>query len=210
MSLGQTASCAVIDRLAQVCHCFAQGKIGSGFDVSAAIYGSHLYRRFSPQLIQSLEQNVTPSALRDLIHGVWDQEQLPFSLPLGLNLILADVDAGYWFDLGSNTPMLVSKVLEWRRNDPHACEALWKNIDAANTCITRCLNELSLASNHPDYQRVRLKLGQSCARDWNTLDVNLELRNLFVEIYQQSLVYLIDIESTKTPQSHGFDLWHGY
>ena len=31
----------------------AQGKVGSGFDVSSAVYGSHRYVRFSPQLISS-------------------------------------------------------------------------------------------------------------------------------------------------------------
>lgn len=39
---------------AQYAHCLAQGKIGSGFDVSAAIYGSHLYRRFDPSVIAPL------------------------------------------------------------------------------------------------------------------------------------------------------------
>lgn len=32
-------------------HCAAQGKIGSGFDVSAAIFGTHVYSRFSPSLL---------------------------------------------------------------------------------------------------------------------------------------------------------------
>jgi phosphomevalonate kinase len=40
--------------LAQYVHCLAQGKIGSGFDVSAAVFGSHLYTRFSPEVLQDL------------------------------------------------------------------------------------------------------------------------------------------------------------
>lgn len=43
--------------LAQFVHCLAQGKVGSGFDVSAAVFGSHLYRRFSPEVIQPLMQD---------------------------------------------------------------------------------------------------------------------------------------------------------
>ena len=39
---------------AQFCHCLAQGKIGSGFDVSSAVYGSHVYRRFSPAVLDDL------------------------------------------------------------------------------------------------------------------------------------------------------------
>ena len=48
-----------IHNLAQICHCYAQGKVGSGFDVSAACHGTHVYRRFPkcllPDLLQQLE-----------------------------------------------------------------------------------------------------------------------------------------------------------
>lgn len=42
----------IIHNTSQFVHCFVQGKIGSGFDVSAAVYGSHVYQRFSAHLIQ--------------------------------------------------------------------------------------------------------------------------------------------------------------
>ena len=49
--------------LAQYVHCQAQGKVGSGFDVSAAVFGSHLYTRFDPSVISDLmnEANVSTS-----------------------------------------------------------------------------------------------------------------------------------------------------
>ena len=40
--------------LAQFVHCLAQGKVGSGFDVSAAAFGSQLYTRFDPGRLQPL------------------------------------------------------------------------------------------------------------------------------------------------------------
>ena len=40
--------------LAQFVHCLAQGKVGSGFDVSAAVFGSQVYTRFDPSVIQPL------------------------------------------------------------------------------------------------------------------------------------------------------------
>jgi len=50
----------IIHNLAQICHCHAQGKIGSGFDVSAACYGSQVYQRFAhdhlPKLLSALEE----------------------------------------------------------------------------------------------------------------------------------------------------------
>lgn len=45
--------------LAQFVHCLAQGKIGSGFDVSAAVFGSHLYRRFDPEVLTGLMNDET-------------------------------------------------------------------------------------------------------------------------------------------------------
>jgi phosphomevalonate kinase len=48
-----------------------------------------------------------------LILGIsWDSEVEAFDLPPGMCLKLADIDAG------SSTPKLVSKVLEWRKNNP--------------------------------------------------------------------------------------------
>ena len=40
--------------LAQYVHCLAQGKVGSGFDVSSAVFGSQLYTRFAPTVLQGL------------------------------------------------------------------------------------------------------------------------------------------------------------
>lgn len=45
--------------LAQYVHCLAQGKIGSGFDVAAAVFGSHLYSRFDPSVLQQLMNDET-------------------------------------------------------------------------------------------------------------------------------------------------------
>ena len=45
---------ALVHNTAQYIHCLAQGKVGSGFDVSSAVYGSHLYTRFDPEVISPL------------------------------------------------------------------------------------------------------------------------------------------------------------
>jgi phosphomevalonate kinase len=42
----------------------------------------------------------------------WDNRIKIFKLPPGLELVLGEVDTG------SNTPKMVSNVLEWRKNDP--------------------------------------------------------------------------------------------
>lgn len=44
----------LLHNLAQFAHAAAQGKVGSGFDVSSAVYGTHQYVRFAPSCLQDL------------------------------------------------------------------------------------------------------------------------------------------------------------
>ena len=59
LSLPPFARKSICHRLSQLAHCAAQGKVGSGFDVSAAYFGSQVYRRFSPDCIE----HVLPQSL---------------------------------------------------------------------------------------------------------------------------------------------------
>ena len=43
----------ILHNLAQLAHAIAQEKCGSGFDVSAAVYGSQIYTRFDDAVVQS-------------------------------------------------------------------------------------------------------------------------------------------------------------
>ena len=51
---GHEDSRRLAHNLAQFVHCLAQGKVGSGFDVSSAVFGSQVYTRFDPEVIQPL------------------------------------------------------------------------------------------------------------------------------------------------------------
>ena len=127
--LASASSRRLAHNVAQFVHCLAQGKVGSGFDVSAAAYGSQLYTRFSPAVLQPLMddsvrltldpppellifllQQGSPSLLSVLApeNQAWDLTVTPFTLPPRTRLLLADIHAG------SNTPLLVGKVLKWR------------------------------------------------------------------------------------------------
>jgi phosphomevalonate kinase len=52
--LASVSSRRLAHNVAQFVHCLAQGKVGSGFDVSAAAFGSQFYTRFSPAVLQPL------------------------------------------------------------------------------------------------------------------------------------------------------------
>lgn len=57
----------VVHAVAQTAHCIAQGKVGSGFDVSAAVYGSQHYVRFSPEILSVAQVSFS---LLSLTHGL--------------------------------------------------------------------------------------------------------------------------------------------
>jgi phosphomevalonate kinase len=56
--------------LAQLVHCLAQGKIGSGFDISAAFFGNHKYKRFSAEIIQPIINNAANCSREKLFKTV--------------------------------------------------------------------------------------------------------------------------------------------
>ncbi|PWY94080.1 Phosphomevalonate kinase [Aspergillus sclerotioniger CBS 115572] len=140
-----------LHNLAQAAHCAAQGKVGSGFDVAAAIYGSCLYRRFSPSVLESVGDAGSPGFEERLFAIVedadpkhpWDTECLDFGmkLPRGMQMVLCDVECG------SQTPSMVRKVLEWRKQDPQDAGRLWQALQSNNERL--CLELKQLAQN-PD------------------------------------------------------------
>ncbi|KGQ01745.1 phosphomevalonate kinase [Paracoccidioides lutzii Pb01] len=139
-----------LHNLAQAAHCAAQGKIGSGFDVGAAVYGSCLYRRFSPAVLDSLGDVGSPqfedrlfAVVEDLNEDVpWDTECIDFGirLPRGMQIVLCDVDCG------SQTPGMVKKVLQWREENREEADALWDELQTNNEKLRLLLKELVQAS----------------------------------------------------------------
>ncbi|KAH9047887.1 Phosphomevalonate kinase [Lactarius hengduanensis] len=139
--LASASSRRLAHNVAQFVHCLAQGKVGSGFDVSAGVFGSQLYTRFSPSVLQPLMDD--PTGSRPLLsvlapeNRAWDLTVKPFTLPPRTRLLLADIHAG------SNTPLLVSKVLKWRSENSAAAHSLWTALDQCNTSLGQTLTRLS-------------------------------------------------------------------
>ncbi|KNG81013.1 phosphomevalonate kinase [Aspergillus nomiae NRRL 13137] len=142
-----------LHNLAQAAHCAAQGKVGSGFDVAAAIYGSCLYRRFSPSILESVGDAGSPGFEERLFAVVedadpknpWDTECLDFGmrLPRGMQMVLCDVECG------SNSPSMVKKVLEWRKQNQQEADLLWAALQSNNERL--CLQLKQLAQS-PDQE----------------------------------------------------------
>lgn len=118
-----------IHNLAQAAHCAAQGKVGSGFDVAAAVFGSCLYRRFTPTILEAVGDPTSPGFGRRLrlciddldLERRWDVEVASHAvkIPDSLLLVMCDVDCG------SETPGMVRKVLQWRKEKSDEAIFLW-------------------------------------------------------------------------------------
>lgn len=133
--------------LAQVAHCAAQGKIGSGFDVAAAVYGSCVYRRFSPSILEDLGEigtNGFSTRLQSLIGkgddpNGWDMviDKSRAIIPSGLRLVMCDVDCG------SESVGMAKKLLAWKVERAEESATLWKNLQNANEDLAEELRELA-------------------------------------------------------------------
>ncbi|XP_020582926.1 phosphomevalonate kinase, peroxisomal [Phalaenopsis equestris] len=126
--------------IAQSAHCLAQGKIGSGFDVSASVYGSQRYVRFSPSVLSSaqVEGNYLPDVISEILNAKWDHEASRFCLPPLMTLLLGEHGSG-----GSSTPSMVGSVKQWKNSDPKNSLETWTRLANANAKLEALLNSLN-------------------------------------------------------------------
>lgn len=174
-----------LHNLAQAAHCAAQGKVGSGFDVASAVFGSCLYRRFSPSLLAAHgEPGVEGFAggLRDLVEEKepsrkWDTviTKSAVKVPDGIRLVMCDVDCG------SQTPGMVKQVLAWRAEKADEARELWAQLQKSNEALAAELVELT-ESKSRDYEKLK-----SCIA---------EIRRLIRDMSQRSGVPIEPAEQT--------------
>lgn len=126
-----------VHNLAQAAHCAAQGKVGSGFDVAAAVYGSCVYRRFSPAILEAVgdvESEGFRTRLVEAVEKDWDHEVTKTGVPKGLRLVMGDVDCG------SSTPGMVKKVLAWKKANPE--DKTWDSLLGSGKVLATLFSQL--------------------------------------------------------------------
>ncbi|SCZ95139.1 BZ3500_MvSof-1268-A1-R1_Chr11-3g03631 [Microbotryum saponariae] len=202
----------LIHNLAQYVHSLAQGKVGSGFDVSAAVWGSQVYRRFeSVCLGQSLQERktLTPKALLNqlspLLNPAWTNNRTapnvaPFALPPAMTLLLADVDAG------SHTPSMVGKVLAWKKAEKEQADRIWSELHQANNDFAEILAKLGRgAKENPEFYDEQVqRFSTMSSREWSessgfkiASQHILSIRALMREMGERSKVPIEPAEQTK-------------
>ncbi|KQK22532.1 phosphomevalonate kinase, peroxisomal [Brachypodium distachyon] len=197
--LGQSSSDSVTGRdldlvhaIAQSSHCIAQGKIGSGFDVSAAVYGSQRYTRFSPEILSSAQVtggSCLPDVVADLVTRRWDHEKTQFCLPPLMCLLLGEPGTG-----GSSTPSMVGSVKQWQKSDPQKSKDTWSKLGTANSVLENQLRNLNkLSEDHWEaYEYIVRSCSHLTCMKWTEVATNqhqelvvmslLAARDAFLEI----------------------------
>lgn len=148
-----------LHNLAQAAHCAAQGKVGSGFDVATAVYGSCRYRRFSPATLNKIPEPGVAGFADALVKLVddeseWDVEVLKdaVTMPKGVVLRMCDVDCG------SKTVGMVKKVLAWKSSNPEDSKTLWDELQSRNEQLIATLNAGDVAQLPEKINAVREKI----------------------------------------------------
>ena len=162
-----------LHRVAQIAHCAAQGKVGSGFDIASAVFGSCIYRRFSPSIPERagpVEEDAFPQRLYELVldDSAWDYEINAHSraaLPKGLRLVMCDVDCG------SQTPGMVKQVLKWRAEHRQTADTLWDALQSRNDELARRLSTFDSTKKDRHLEELRLCI----------LDIRRMLRDMSTE-----------------------------
>lgn len=106
LTLGGINDERIIHLASQMANSVAQNKIGSGFDISACLYKSHLYNRIRSPLVKcSLDSLSQATVLQEIAQEHWDSPK-PFQLPEGFQLVLCRGSGG------SSTVECVKRVLQ--------------------------------------------------------------------------------------------------
>lgn len=143
-SFSDKATLQRIHNLAQLAHCTAQKKVGSGFDVASAVCGSIIYRRFPASVLGNLTspEDFTSEEYAQKVKELvdvqdWNVRLDSCTMPPGLTLLMGDVCGG------SETPKLVNMVLAWRKEKPERSLEVWTKLDNANMELVKLLNDFT-------------------------------------------------------------------
>lgn len=114
--------------LSYIAHSEAQGKLGSGFDIAASVFGSIIFKKFSVpadgRLFDRCQSFLSDSVLNFT----------PIKLKAGL---VQGILVGN--RCGSSTVSLVSTFLAWKKTHPAECRAFFNEIDIWTNRIAKAI-----------------------------------------------------------------------
>ncbi len=131
-----------LHKLSQLAHNLASGKIGSGFDVATAVYGSIVYSRYSPDIIDSFPKDYTSDDVTKIVRSKWDYTVEPLQMPRLFWLSFAKIVGG-----GAVTSSIVHKInYEFKSKEPEKFAGMVKEINHSNEMALDALKKIGSGS----------------------------------------------------------------
>lgn len=111
----------IIYKLSVIAHYFAQGKVGSGFDIAASVYGgAFIYKRFDPEwLLKELESK----SIKELVEEEWPSFYIE-ELEIMKDLILL---VG-WTKESASTSVMVKQLNEFKTQNRDEYDRIFSDI----------------------------------------------------------------------------------
>jgi len=126
-----------LHKLSQLAHSMATGRVGSGFDIAAATYGTIIYTRYSPSILRDFPLNYTNNDLKGLVDGDWDYKIEKIMMPKNFNLSFAK-----FVGEGMVTTSAVGSISEFKTRDPKAYDSIINEINEENTSAADALKRV--------------------------------------------------------------------
>ncbi|MFH0970974.1 MAG: hypothetical protein V1835_00250 [Candidatus Micrarchaeota archaeon] len=125
----------ILHNLSQLSHSEAQGKVGSGFDIAAAVYGNIEYSRYSPEIIAKAQKK-KGAEFAKLIEKNWGYTIEPVSLPKYFIPVLA------FTNVSASTSEMVKKVMELKKKEKRTYSEMIHEINDANVEAIGSLSQI--------------------------------------------------------------------
>ena len=132
----------VVHKLAQLANYIFANKIGSGFDIASAVYGSIMYKRFSEKSLGNLNQNSTPADIVRVVKKDWDYDIKKIKFPDTFKLIFVDFKGE-----STSTRQFVAQTYKLKEKNPEYYNFLIKSMDNENVSAIKYLDAISKGNN---------------------------------------------------------------
>lgn len=111
-----------IYKLSTIAHYFAQGKVGSAFDIAASTFGGlFVYKRFNPNWLK--DQLKEDKTIREIVRLRWPGFYFEnLKVPRNFHLIIG------WVKKAASTPAMVKKFYRWKEKNKRECQIIFKKI----------------------------------------------------------------------------------
>ena len=139
-----------LHKLAQLSHSVATGKVGSGFDIAAATYGSILYSRYSPSIITEFPQNYTVEDVKSIVEKKWDYAVKSVNFPDIFKASMAN-----FVNEAAITTSLVGVVNEFKKKNPQVYKDIIREINDSAEKAAAALSKIKSEDDANDIEEFK-------------------------------------------------------